>query len=57
MRLTQEQEVRAMIARPSRPVTDASICCSWERDGGQPPPGSQTPEQSAMNILAGVAEN
>jgi NAD(P)-dependent dehydrogenase (short-subunit alcohol dehydrogenase family) len=47
-----DENIRVSSATPGTTAT-----AIWERGGVEPPPGAQTPEQSARTILAGVAEN
>lgn len=47
-----DENIRVSSATPGTTATPI-----WKAGGCEPPPGAQSPEQSAMNILAGVARN
>ncbi len=47
-----DENIRVTSATPGTTVT-----AIWKTDGVAPPPGAQSPEQSAQTVLAGVAKN
>lgn len=47
-----DENIRVTSATPGTTATPI-----WEATGSKPPPGAQSPEQSARNVLAGVARN
>lgn len=47
-----DENIRVISATPGTTAT-----AIWKAGGAEPPPGAQTPEQSAQTILAGVAKN
>jgi short-subunit dehydrogenase len=47
-----DENIRVTSATPGTTATPI-----WKAGGVEPPPGAQSPEQSAQTILAGVAKN
>ena len=47
-----DENIRVTSATPGTTAT-----AIWKAGGNEPPPGAQTPEQSARTVLAGVARN
>lgn len=47
-----DENIRVISATPGTTAT-----AIWQAGGAKPPPGAQTPEQSARTILAGVEQN